>query len=297
MLAISQSGFTYHYLSWVPSERGPLVTHYGSIQKEMENPEHIEQYYYNILNEILSVVNNGEPIFTFSLDRNQVLFSTCFCEDANQELIDWHYKQSMDGHLSKMMDFYHYPMESSLSTILNIGIPKNIRQSFQANMRLLKSRLNSLSVGIFSAESGARQWMQAEKNASYVIWKIGKKKLDELLFIRNGELVTYFSFHRKGNNGKIMWHFGAAAAADLIVQDIVNIQNRKIEKFNSTEKVYLYTSESNVKDVKFFHQLGIKNLILLNPLSVLKSSENGQYHEYNTLPLAETGNAFGGIDV
>ena len=70
----------------------------------------------------------------------------------------------------------------------------------------------------------------AEKNESYVIWKIGKKKMDELLFIRNGELVTYFSFHRKSNNGKIMWHFGDAAAADLIVQDILNIQNRKIQK-------------------------------------------------------------------
>ena len=81
MLAISQSGFTYHYLNWVPSERGPLVTNYGSIQKEMENPANIEKYYFDILDEILTVVNNGEPIITFSLDRNQVLFSTCFAED------------------------------------------------------------------------------------------------------------------------------------------------------------------------------------------------------------------------
>ena len=48
MLAISQSGINYHYLNWVPSERGPLVTHYGLIQKEMENPEDIEQYYCDI---------------------------------------------------------------------------------------------------------------------------------------------------------------------------------------------------------------------------------------------------------
>ena len=54
-----------------------------------------------------------------------------------------------------------------------------------------------------------------------------------------------------------MWHFGDAVAADLIVQDIINIQNQKIQKFNSTEEVYLYTSESIVKDVKFFHQMEI----------------------------------------
>ena len=204
MLAISQSGFTYHYLNWVPSERGPLVTHYGSIQKEMENPEHIEQYYFDILDEILSVVNNGEPIFTFSLDRNHVLFSTCFAEDNNQELIDWHLTQTCDDQLNSIMDYYHYPMSSESRKMLNIGVPKNIRQSFQANMSLLKSKLNGLSVGIFSAETGARQWMQAEKYESYLIWKIGKKKIDEFIFIRNGEMVTYFSFHRSGEKGKMM---------------------------------------------------------------------------------------------
>ena len=172
MLAISQSGITYHYLNWVPSERGPLVTHYGSIQKEMENSEHIEQYYFDILDEILSVVNNGEPIFTFSLDRNHVLFSTCFAEDNNQELINWHLTQTRDDQLNSIMDFYHYPMSSKSHKMLNIGVPKNIRQSFQANMSLLRSKLNGLSVGIFSAATGARQWMQAEKYESYLIWKI-----------------------------------------------------------------------------------------------------------------------------
>ena len=41
----------------------------------------------------------------------------------------------------------------------------------------------------------------------------------------------------------------------------------------------------------------IENLTLLNPLSVLESTKDEKIHEYNTLPLAETGNAFGGVDV
>ena len=69
------------------------------------------------------------------------------------------------------------------------------------------------------------------------------------------------------------------------------------KKFNSVENVYLYTSEGNLKDVKYFHQMKIKNLTLLNPLSILKTGEDEKFHEYNTLALAETGNAFGGIDV
>ena len=297
MLAISQSGINYHYLHWVPSERGPLVTHYGSIQKEMENPEHIKQYYFDILDEILSVVNNGEPIFTFSLDRNHVLFSTCFAEDNNQELIDWHLTQTRDDQLNSILDYYHYPMSSKSHKMLNIGVPKNIRQSFLTNIRLLKSKLNGLSVGIFSAETGARQWMQAEKYESYLIWKIGKKKIDELLFICNNEMVTYFSFHRSGERGKVMWQFGASDVADLIVQDILKVQNKKSKKFTSAEEVFIYTSDGSIKDVKSFHQMKIENLTLLNPLSVLESIKDEKIHEYNTLPLAETGNAFGGVDV
>jgi len=297
MLAISQSGTSYHYLNWVPSERGPLVTHYGSIQKEMENPEYIEQYYFEIFNKILSVVNNGEPIFTFSLDRNHVLFSTCFAEDNNQELIDWHLTQTRDEKINSSLDYYHYPLSLNSYKMLNIGVPKNIRQSFQANMRVLKAKLNGLSVGIFSAEIGARQWMQAEKYKSYIIWKIGKRKMDELLLIRNGEIVTYFLFHRSGIKGKIIWQFGDNKVADAIVQDILKMQNEKSKKFTSSEQFFIYTSDGSIKDIKFFHQMEIENLTLLNPLSVLESTKDEKIHEYNTLPLAETGNAFGGVDV
>ena len=232
MLAIAQSQSTYYYLNWIPSERGPLVTHHGSLQKKLTDSDREEKYYFDILNNIFSQVENGEPIYTFSLDRRNVLFSTCFAEGMSQELIDWHFTQCMDDQLKMTMDFYHYPIGPNSNTMLNIGVPKIIRESFLTNMRLLKSKLNGISVGIFSAEVGARKWMQAHKNASYLIWKIGKMRKDELLFINNGELTTYFCFQRKGNKGKILWQYGDAESAKLIVQDIVNIQNRKANKFN-----------------------------------------------------------------
>ena len=195
------------------------------------------------------------------------------------------------------MDYYHYPMSSESHKILNIGVPKYIRQSFHDIMNRLKSKLNDLSVGIFSAETGARQWMQAEKYNSYLIWKIGKKKIDELLFIRDNEMVTYFSFNRSVEKGKIIWQFGDGDMANSIIQDILRIQNGKSKKFTSTVQVFIYTSDGSIKDVKSFHQMEIENLTLLNPLSVLESIKDEKIHEYNTLPLAETGIAFGGVDV
>ena len=127
MLAIAQSKSTYHFLNWIPSEQGPLVTQHGSLQKELIDLNGEDQHYFDVLNNIFSQVENGEPIYTFSLDRTNVLFSTCYAEDSIQEMIDWHLTQSSDDQLKMMMDFYHYPMGSKANTILNIGIAKGLR--------------------------------------------------------------------------------------------------------------------------------------------------------------------------
>jgi hypothetical protein len=63
MLAISQSGATYNYLNWIPSESGPLVTHHGSIQKELENPDRIDEHYYEILDKIFLSVRDFQLQF------------------------------------------------------------------------------------------------------------------------------------------------------------------------------------------------------------------------------------------
>ncbi len=297
MLAISQSGENYYYLNWIPSEAGPMVTQHGSIKKALENHDKIDEHYYEVLDEIFSNVKNGNPICTFSLDSSSVLFSTCYAENNSEEMINWHLKQSRDEALNKIIDYYHYFFNPESGRVLNIGIPKTIRQSFNKNMSLLKSKMNGLSVGIFSAEVGARQWMHAHKHESYLIWKIGKKKNDELLYINNEKLTTYFSFHRSEKKSKMNWQFGDKNIAENICQDIINVQNNNSKKFTSSQQVYLYTTDGNMKDVKFFHNLEIQNLTLLNPLLVLETTKDEKVHKYNTLALAETGNSFGDIDV
>jgi hypothetical protein len=223
MLAISQSGENYYYLNWVPSEAGPMVTQYGSIKKELALDYKSDEHYYEVLDEIFSNVKNGNPICTFSLDSGSVLFSTCYAENNSEEMINWHLKQSRDETLNKIIDYYHYFFNSESGRVLNIGIPKTIRQSFNKNMSLLKSKMNGLSVGIFSAEVGARQWMHAHKHESYLIWKIGKKKNDELLYINKEKLTAYFSFHRSEKKNKMNWRFGDKDIAENICLNINNI--------------------------------------------------------------------------
>ena len=176
MLAIAQSGNIYHYLNWIPSESGPMIIHYGKIRKEIEDPEKFKQKHYEILADIISTIGNEEPICTYSLDRNNLIFSTSYIDVDNPNLNNWYQRQVKDEILSDTMDYFHYPMHNDLGLLLSIAMPKMIRQSFQYNMRRLKARLNGISTGIFSAENGARNWFHADKLDSYLIWKIGKKK-------------------------------------------------------------------------------------------------------------------------
>ena len=294
MLAVAESGQSYFYLNWVPSENGPLVSNFGKIDKN-DKIENIDEFYYDIFFDLLKYKVEEESICTFSLDSKNILFSTCSMDEINDSIIDWHIDQCLDKNQRTMIDFYHYPMHKQTKKVLNIGIPKVIRDSFHLNMRLLKSRLNGLSVGIFSAEVGARKWMFADKNQSYIIWKTGKNKNDEILYINDGELHNYFGFNRKLNQARILWNFGCYKTANKIVTEINKIY--EIKRIKSAEHVYLYTSNGSINEVKKIHNLKINNLTLLNPLEVLNKSSDKKYNKYSTLALAETGNAFRGIDV
>ncbi len=297
MLAIAQSGQTYHYLHWIPSERGPLVTEYGSLEKEAVDQEHPDKYYHEILEELFSRVHNGEPICTFSIDRENLLISSCFAEEMNPELINWHLNQARDENLFEKTDFYHFPLNTSSGNVLNIGIPKMLRQSFLFSMRLLKGRMNGLGCGIFSAEEGARQWFHAESLQRYLIWKVGKKKMDEVLLVEDGELKLYSSFHRVGRNWKLNWNYGDASETESILSEIEKKLEGDHSEFAIADKVFLYTSDGNLNEVKQIHGFEIKNVQLLNPLLVLEKAEEEKINVFSTLPLAETGNAFGGVDV
>ena len=52
MIAIAQSGHNYHYLNWIASEVGPIVTGYGKIIKVIDNVEDFKQKHYEIFSEI-----------------------------------------------------------------------------------------------------------------------------------------------------------------------------------------------------------------------------------------------------
>ena len=297
MLAIAQSENTYHYLNWIPSERGPMVTHYGKINKKIENLEKFKKHNFEILEEIFSTIGNEEPICTYSIDKNNLIFYSTYMDANNPDLNNWYQKQINDKIVSDTMDYYYYPMHKGSSQLLSIAMPKMIRQSFQDNIRMLNARLNGISTGIFSAENGARNWFHADKLDSYLVWKIGKKKTDEILYINDNQLDNYFSITRTTNKVNINWQFGNKHSINRICQYIEQLANNKNQPKTPASKIFIYTCNGKIQDVKDFQKKDIKNIILLNPLIVLKMTEEEKVNLYTTLSLAETGNAFGNIDV
>lgn len=297
MIAIAQSGHNYHYLNWIASEVGPIVTNYGKIIKAIDNVEEFKKKHYEILSEIKSILNNEESIFTYSLDKNDLIISTCYKDDNNPDLNSWYNMQYKDEAVNSAMDYYHYPMSTDTCQLLSIAIPKVIRESIKDNILLLKARINNISTGIFSAENGARYWFRADKLKNYLIWKVGKKKNDELLYIKNNQLESYFSISRTIKKIKINWQFGNQEATQLIYKYIESliIGTRNIQR--PIVKIFLYTCEAKIQDVKDIAKKDIEDIILLNPLSVLEMSEKEKINIYETLYLAETGNAFGYVDV
>ena len=118
-----------------------------------------------------------------------------------------------------------------------------------------------------------------------------------MLYIRNNQLVVYFGMYNKLNDSKLIWHYGNIDIANEIIIDIDKIQKKEYNTFKTPKHVYLYTSDGNINKLKKIHKLNTTNLTLLNPLSVLNVLDTNKINDYKFLPLAETGNAFRGIDV
>ena len=274
-----------------------MVTNYGKIQKEIADLEKFKQHHYEILAEIILTIENEEPICTYSLDMENFIFSTCYSDADNPNLNSWYQRQIKDEILNDIMDYYYYPIHNGSSQLFSIAVPKMIRRSFQDNMRRMKARLNGISTGIFSAENGARNWFHADKLDSYLIWKIGNKKKDEILYIYNNQLESYFSITRTAKKVKINWQFGNKDAIDMICQYIEHLRNNNNHHQAPASKIFIYTCNGNIQDIKDIQKKDMENVILLNPLSVLKMVEEEKINIFATLALAETGNAFGKIDV
>ena len=117
------------------------------------------------------------------------------------------------------------------------------------------------------------------------------------LYINNNQLASYFSITRTAKKVKIQWQFGNQDSIDTICKYIEHLADNNNQCPAPVNKIFIYTCDRKIRDIKDFQKADSETIFLLNPLCVLKMAEKENVNLYNTLALAETGNAFGNIDV
>lgn len=298
MLAISQAYNAFNYLHWSPSDSGPLVTGYGNLTLsdfDFNTVASVNQ----LITAIKAKITLDVPVFAFSLDSSKVFISTTPAPKSVDpvDMLAWQVNQSQDEKFQEVINTFHYPFAPGLEMYLNIHIPKTIKQTIVESTRQLKGEVRFMSIGIFSAENCARYCFKAGELKSYMIWRMGKYNLDQILLIENNALEAYFTVKRSADTVKLIELHGNRDLAAEVTDEIGKYVKGDLTGFRSVDRVFVYEADNKFLDIRKIIEAALDNVTLLNPLKVLRTESTGKINYYKTSYLAETGMIFRGLDV
>jgi len=286
LIGISIHENKYYYLSWIPSESGPLVIDYGTtIIKEQDIPF---DYFIDKIKEY-----NINPRFTIALSNQHIKYN--FLESYNPLIDDWNNRNNYDKIFQSSYDSYIYNTEDGN---FNIHILKSIKNNIVNQIKHKKYPLANLSIGIFSALTGVKSWYNLENFGNYIILKLSKRNILELLIIRDRQFSSYVVGQKNNDNFNITSFFGNKKYKEDISETIKSFFNNSLD-LKDYEKIFYYSIGGNKNDANLFSSFNSDKFILINPFKRLNLDDNcnPKLSEINLSSYAELGNAFGGIDV
>ena len=293
MIALSQSGKYFQYLEWIPSEGGPLIIRFGQI-KSPQDFSFKNGNFTSILEQIIYESSETSPRFQLSLDNQNIFISDTHYNSSS--FIEWQKYQISDPEFENLYDTFSFPFSNN-NSLLNIHLCKELKTSIVNSIQDVSGELRTINIGIFSAEAGARQWFHAHQLESYAIWKMGKNHVDQLLIVKGGEFKSLVTFKRLKNTVKVLNLLGSSLLIEKLTLQIESWMSDGIDEFIHMEKVFVYSSELNAKDLKKLVESDISNVTLLNPFEVLDISSEEKINPLKGATFAEMGVGFMGIDV
>ena len=293
MIALSQSGKYFQYLEWIPSEGGPLIIRFGQI-KSPQDFSFKNGNFTSILEQIIYESSETSPRFQLSLDNRNIFISHTHYNSSS--FIEWQKYQISDPEFENLYDTFSFPFSNN-NSLLNIHLCKELKTSIVNSIQDVSGELRAINIGIFSAEIGARQWFHAHQLESYAIWKMGKNHVDQLLIVKGGEFKSLVTFKRLKNTVKVLNLLGSSLLIEKLTLQIETWMSDGIDEFIYMEKVFVYSSELNAKDLKKLVKSDISNVTLLNPFEVLDISSEEKINPLKGATFAEMGVGFRGIDV
>ena len=293
MITLSQSGKYFQYLEWIPSEGGPLIIRFGQI-KSPQDFSFKNGNFTSILEQIIYESSETSPRFQLSLDNQNIFISHTHYNSSS--FIEWQKYQISDPEFENLYDTFSFPFLNN-NSLLNIHLCKELKTSIVNSIQDVSGELRTINIGIFSAEIGARQWFHAHQLESYAIWKMGKNHVDQLLIVKGGEFKSLVTFKRLKNTVKVLNLLGSSLLIEKLTLQIESWMSDGIDEFIHMEKVFVYSSELNAKDLKKLVESDISNVTLLNPFEVLDISSEEKINPLKGATFAEMGVGFRGIDV
>ena len=293
MITLSQSGKYFQYLEWIPSEGGPLIIRFGQI-KSPQDFSFKNGNFTSILEQIIYESSETSPRFQLSLDNQNIFISHTHYNSSS--FIEWQKYQISDAEFENLYDTFSFPFLNN-NNLLNIHLCKELKTSIVNSIQDVSGELRTINIGIFSAEIGARQWFHAHQLESYAIWKMGKNHVDQLLIVKGGEFKSLVTFKRLKNTVKVLNLLGSSLLFEKLTLQIESWMSDGIDEFIYMEKVFVYSSELNAKDLKKMVESDISNVTLLNPFEVLDISSEEKINPLKGATFAEMGVGFRGIDV
>ena len=295
MVSISQDNNTFYYIHWVPSESGPLILNYGKEIIKMKS--NYNQIFYDVLDEIRIKTGMDNFIYSITLDSRMVFFSETYIDDKfdHFDIIDWFHHKTIGKIQNGLDETYHYSFSSNQKKYLNVHFKSDIKKKMRLFAQDTDSEIRNIGLGIFSAEVAARCIMNADYNASYAILKVGKN--NEVLIIKDNELVSYFKFKIQNKKYVLIENYGDINLTKKTLKEIELIINNKNKKIKLLDHLYFYQGKGKYSIIDKLLLHNKSNITPINIFSQLKFSGKKVINDHDSLLYAETGSSLWGIDV
>ena len=285
-IGLSISDKKCYYLSWIPSESGPLIISFGDFKRENDS---IPFDY--LLNKIKDY--NVSPRFSISLNNSFVKYDF-FKSYSNSSIDNWNKDNFYDKSFHNSYHSYSYEYESN---IFSIHILSEIRDSIISQSKKQGHSLINLGVGIFSALEGVKYWYKIDSMDQCLIVKFSKNKIIELLMVNNNNFSSYMILKKWSSNIKIINYFGPESDKNKLLKLIESIFNGDIDLIKF--RVFFYSVNGNKKDISLFSNFDSEKIQLINPFSQLTFDDScdKKIKDIDASSYSELGNLFRGVDV
>jgi len=294
LFSISKTSRGFFCLEWSSTENGPQIINsdFINIKKDF--------YQRNLLKEITSEYNltikDESNSLSIILSNENVIISSIDTPDydENNKMVEWYESNIMGNEFCNNYDNYYYPMAYKKNKkFLIVSVSKIIKKNIIESSNKLGFNLIYLSVDIFSSSILVQNIYKTFAEKEYIIWKLCNNN-SHLVVLYKGDLIySYVKIKKKSNKYIKDVSFGENDGINKSLECLNTILNMK-KKYNKIDKIFIYQTKENTKDIKDILKLNYNNIQLLSLNNIVNNSNNNDLKYMN---YVENGICFQGLDL